>query len=244
MRRIRSTTRVSPGILFVEGPLSNWTVFHGQDSVELVDCGYPADRPLVEESIRLAGADPAQLTRILITHGHSDHLGASARFASESGVVVAAAPDELPNVRREATEQVTLGDLLPSALKRGTVRWTVAAVRAGGLGDIGVPGAVALEGDEVRLSTGHVLRIVPAPGHTSGSVCFLEPESRALLSGDAIVSGHPLLRESGELQQLPAFFHHDADAAARSARRLVLCDAEVVLPGHGPLIAFPASARP
>jgi len=44
--RIRSTTRVSPGVLFVEGPLSNWTVFHGGDDVELVDCGYPADRPL------------------------------------------------------------------------------------------------------------------------------------------------------------------------------------------------------
>jgi glyoxylase-like metal-dependent hydrolase (beta-lactamase superfamily II) len=75
-------------------------------------------------------------------------------------------------------------------------------------------------------------------------VCFLEPESRALLTGDAIVSGHPLLRETGELQQLPAFFQHDADEAARSARRLVLCDADLILPGHGPLVAFPASARP
>lgn len=244
MRSIRSTTRVAPGILFVEGPLSNWTVFHGDGAVELVDCGYPADRPLVEESIRLAGADSADLKRILITHGHSDHLGASAQFAAERGVVVAAAPSELPNVRRDITEQVTVADLLPSALKRGTVRWAIAAVRAGGLGDVGVRDAVALQGDEVTLSTGHALQLVPAPGHTTGSVCFFEPTSRALLTGDAIVTGHPLLRESGELQQLPAFFQHDPDEAALSARRLVLCDAEVVLPGHGPLVAFPASARP
>ncbi|MGO4592418.1 MBL fold metallo-hydrolase [Leifsonia sp. 2TAF2] len=244
MRSIRSTTRVAPGILFVEGPLSNWTVFHGNGAVELVDCGYPADRPLVEESIRLAGADPADLKRILITHGHSDHLGASAQFAAERGVVVATAPEELPNVRRQVTEQVTVAELLPSALKRGTVRWAAAAIRAGGLGDVGVPAAVALEGDEVLLSTGHTLTMVPAPGHTSGSVCFLEPESRALLTGDAIVTGHPLLRESGELQQLPAFFQHDPDEAALSARRLVLCDAALVLPGHGPLVVFPESARP
>jgi len=241
---IRSTTRVAPGVLFVEGPLSNWTVFHGDGAVELVDCGYPADRPLVEESIRIAGADPADLRRILITHGHSDHLGASAQFAAERGVMVAAAPAELPNVRRDVTEQVTVAELLPSALKRGTVRWAAAAIRAGGRADVGVPQAVALEGDEVPLSTGHTLTVVPAPGHTSGSVCFLEPESRALLTGDAIVTGHPLLRESGELQQLPAFFQHDADEAALSARRLVLCDAALVLPGHGPLVVFPESARP
>lgn len=244
MRRIRSTTRVAPGILFVEGPLSNWTVFHGRGSVELVDCGYPADRPLVEESIRLAGADPADLARILITHGHSDHLGASAQLASERGVVVAAAAAELPNVRRDITEQVTAADLLPSVFKRGTVRWTIAAIRAGGLGDVGVRDAVALDDGDVPLSTGHTLTVVPAPGHTSGSVCFFEPGSRALLSGDAIVTGHPLLPESAELQQLPALFHQDADRAALSARRLVLCDAVVVLPGHGPLVEFPESARP
>lgn len=159
-------------------------------------------------------------------------------------MVVATAPTELPNVRRDVTEQVTVADLLPSALKHRTVRWAIAAVRAGGLGDVGVRDAVALEGDAVALSTGHTLRLVPSPGHTSGSVCFFEPESRALLTGDAIVTGHPLLRESGELQQLPAFFQHDADEAALSARRLVLCDAAVVLPGHGPMIAFPADARP
>lgn len=236
MRAIRSTTRVAPGILFVEGPLSNWTVFHGDGAVELVDCGYPADLPLVEESIRVAGADPADLKRILITHGHSDHLGASARLAAERGVVVAAAPAELANVRRDVTEQVTVADLLPSVLKRGTVRWAVAAVRAGGLGDVGVPTPAALDGDEVALSTGHTLRILPAPGHTTGSVCFVEPVSRSLLSGDAIVSGHPLLRASGELQQLPGFFQHDADEAARTARLLVLCDADRLLPGHGPIV--------
>ena len=235
MTGIRSTVRVARGILFVEGPLSNWTVFTGDGAVELVDCGYPADLPLVEESIREAGADPADLRRILITHGHSDHLGASAHFASR-GVVVATTKDELPNVRREVTEQVTIRDLLPSILERGTVRWAIAAVRAGGLGDVGVSSAVALEGDEVRLSTGHTLQLVAAPGHTSGSVCFIEPVSRSLLSGDAIVGGHPLLRESGELQQLPGFFQHDPDEAARSAQRLVLCDVDRVLPGHGPIV--------
>ncbi|WP_348789094.1 MBL fold metallo-hydrolase [Leifsonia sp. NPDC080035] len=236
MREIRSTSEVAPGILFVEGPASNWTVFHGDGAVELVDCGYPADRPLVEASIRAAGAEPADLRRILITHGHSDHLGSSRELAVRHGAAVQTAAAELPNVRREVTEQVTVADLLPSVLKRGTVRWAVEAIRAGGLGDVGVPSATAFDGDTLELSTGHRLHVVATPGHTSGHACLFEPDARVLITGDVVVTGHALLRESGELQQLPAFFHHDVAAAAASARSLDLCDTAIVLPGHGPLL--------
>lgn len=238
MREIRSLTTVAPGILFVEGPASNWTVFHGDGRVELVDCGYPADQPLVEESIRAAGLDVSALVRIIVTHGHSDHLGA-ARAYNERGVEVLAAASELPNVRREVTEQVTVGDLLPVALRRGTIPWAVAAIRAGGLGDVGIPAAQAITSDVLELSTGHRLEVLPTPGHTTGHVCFFEPEAEALITGDALVTGHALLADSGELQQLPSFFHHEAGGAQESAQRLSLCDARWVLPGHGPAVRFP-----
>ncbi|MFE4467904.1 MBL fold metallo-hydrolase [Leifsonia sp. NPDC056824] len=236
MRELRSLTAVAPGILFVEGPASNWTVFHGRSHVELVDCGYPADRPLVEESIRSTGLDASALRRIIVTHGHSDHLGAARDFSEGSGVEVLAAESELPNVRREITEQVTVADLLPVALRRGTIPWAVAAIRAGGLGDVGVPSAQAIVGEAIELSTGHRLEVVPTPGHTTGHACFFEPDAEVLITGDALVTGHALLADAGELQRLPTFFHHDAAGAEASARRLSLCDARWVLPGHGPAL--------
>lgn len=236
MRRLRSFTIVAPGIAFAEGPAANWVVFTGRDAVELVDAGYPADRELVEASIRWAGGAVSQLRRILVTHGHSDHLGASRALAAETGAAVSTVPEELRNVRRDVTEQVTVADLLPSIAKRGTVRWAVSAIRAGGLGDVGVPGATALAGDDVELSTGHRLRVIPTAGHTSGHAAFFEPESGALISGDALVTGHPLLRASGRPQSLPAFFHHDREEAARSAAALDLAGVRLLLPGHGPLL--------
>lgn len=236
MRAIRSLTTVAPGILFAEGPASNWTVFHGAGRVELVDCGYPADRLLVEESIREVGLDLSALSRIIITHGHSDHLGAARLWSRRYGVEVLTAATELPNVRREITEQVTVGDLLPAALRRGTIPWTLAAIRAGGLSEVGIPSAQAIAGEALDLSTGHRLEVVPTPGHTTGHVCFFEPDAEALITGDAIVTGHALLDDDGELQQLPSFFHHDPDEAESSARRLSLCDASWVLPGHGPAV--------
>jgi glyoxylase-like metal-dependent hydrolase (beta-lactamase superfamily II) len=236
VRAIRSLTPVASGILFVEGPASNWTVFHGNGRAELVDCGYPADRLLVEESIRTAGLDLSALTRIVVTHGHSDHLGAARAWNKRYGVEVLTSASELPNVRREITEQVTVGELLPVALKRGTIPWAVAAIRAGGLGEVGIPTAQAITADALDLSTGHTLEVVPTPGHTSGHACFFETQSEALLTGDALVTGHALLADDGELQQLPSFFHHDADGAEASAQRLSLCDARWVLPGHGPAV--------
>lgn len=236
VRELRSLTAVAPGILFVEGPASNWTVFHGRGHVELVDCGYPADRRLVEESIRSTGLDVSALRRIIVTHGHSDHLGAARDFSERAGVEVLAAASELPNVRREITEQVTVADLLPVALRRGTIPWAVAAIRAGGLGDVGVPSAKAIPADVIELSTGHRLEVVPTPGHTTGHACFFEPDAEALITGDALVTGHALLADAGELQQLPTFFHHDAAGAEASAHRLSLCDARWVLPGHGPAL--------
>ena len=236
VREIRSLTTVAPGILFVEGPASNWTVFHGRGRVELVDCGYPADRPLVEESIRSTGLDVAALSRIIVTHGHSDHVGAARDYSDRHGVEVLAAAAELPNVRREVTEQVTVKDLLPVALRRGTIPWAVAAIRAGGLGEVGVPSAQAITADVLELSTGHHLEVLSTPGHTTGHACFFEPDAQVLITGDALVTGHALLPGTGELQQLPAFFHHDTDGAAASAQRLSLCDARWVLPGHGPAL--------
>ena len=230
MREIRSTTEVAPGILFVEGPASNWTVFHGGGSVELVDCGYPADRPLVEASIRQADAEPAALRRILITHGHSDHLGASRELAADYGARVQTAADELPNVRREVTEQVTVADLLPSVLKRGTVRWAVEAIRAGGLGDVGVPAATAFDGDTLALSTGHRLQVVATPGHTSNHLCFALAEADALFTGDHVMgwSTTVVAPPDGDM----------ADYMASLEKLHARSDA-VYYPAHGPQIDKP-----
>lgn len=65
----------APDVYFVEGPASNWIVARDQTGFILIDSGYPADRPLVLESIRHLGLNPAGARAVLITHGHVDHTG-------------------------------------------------------------------------------------------------------------------------------------------------------------------------
>jgi glyoxylase-like metal-dependent hydrolase (beta-lactamase superfamily II) len=55
-----------------------------------------------------------------------------------------------------------------------------------------------------------------------------------LISGDALVTGHPLAPRSGP-QLLPGLFNHDQDGCVRSLAALGLLDTEVLVPGHGPV---------
>jgi len=55
---------------------------------------------------------------------------------------------------------------------------------AGGTGTI-IP---VIQGDEIDLG-GRVLEVVDLPGHTPGSIAVLDPECRALISGDPIQDG-------------------------------------------------------
>jgi glyoxylase-like metal-dependent hydrolase (beta-lactamase superfamily II) len=62
-----------------------------------------------------------------------------------------------------------------------------------------------------------------------------------VISGDALVSGHPTSRIKGP-QLLPDMFHHERDRAVASLDVLEALDADTLLPGHGPLHTGPVRA--
>jgi glyoxylase-like metal-dependent hydrolase (beta-lactamase superfamily II) len=55
-----------------------------------------------------------------------------------------------------------------------------------------------------------------------------------LVSGDALVTSHPVSTHDGP-QLLPGLFNHDQAACVRSLSALSMLDTEVLLPGHGPV---------
>jgi glyoxylase-like metal-dependent hydrolase (beta-lactamase superfamily II) len=75
---------------------------------------------------------------------------------------------------------------------------------------------------------------VHTPGHTRGHVVFHLPDRGVLVSGDALVSGHATSRLRGP-QLLPGMFHHESARAVASLDVLEALDADVLLPGHGPV---------
>jgi len=73
----------------------------------------------------------------------------------------------------------------------------------------------------------------------TGGVAGRENRDRAaragvVISGDALITGHLTSPVSGP-QLLPRWFDHDRGAAAESLRIIGELDADILLPGHGPI---------
>ncbi|MGW0301344.1 MBL fold metallo-hydrolase [Streptomyces anthocyanicus] len=225
--------RVDDDIYSVSGSNTNWVIIKDGDSCTLIDTGYPADHTTLLASLDAVGLAPAAVAAILVTHAHNDHIGSAERLRVGHGTPVLMHEDEVPHARRDYLDQVSVGQVLAQAWRPGVLPWAVHALRAGGTTPVPVhgprpfptPGALDLPGTPVPVHT---------PGHTKGHCAYLLPASGILVSGDALVTAHPTSRLAGP-QLLPDMFHTDRARALASLAVIEGVDADVVVPGHGPL---------
>ncbi len=221
--------QVSDTVHLAVGPAVNWTLVADDTGVMLIDAGYPGDRTDVLASLRALGYDAGDVRAILLTHAHIDHLGSAIWFAGQYGTAVYCHADEVGHATRDYLEQASILDV---ALRIWRPRWAVwgaHVVRSGGLIRDGIPSARPLTAEVAAGLPGRPVA-VPTPGHTGGHCSYLV--DGALVSGDALVTGHPLLRRSGP-QLLPAVFSHSQEDCLRSVTALGRLDTDILLPGHG-----------
>src|SRR5690606_15717770 len=103
--------------------------------------------------------------------------------------------------------------------------------RKGALVRAGIPSTEALTEDVAETLPGRPLA-VPTPGHTGGHCSYVV--DGVLISGDALVTGHPLAPQAGP-QLLPAVFNHDEQGCVRSLTALAKLETDTLIPGHGDL---------
>ncbi|CAM5285238.1 MBL fold metallo-hydrolase [Streptomyces aurantiogriseus] len=226
--------QVADGTYLVHGSNTNWVILTEGDAVTLIDTGYPGDRQLVLDSLAAVGSSPEAVAAVLITHAHNDHLGSAEHLRATYGTPVYLHPAEVPHARREFLQQVTVGEVLRNVWRPGVLPWMVHVLQSGGTEQHPVTapepfpaatGPLDLPGRPVPVHT---------PGHTDGHAVFHLPEAGIVVSGDALVSGHRTSRVQGP-QLLPDMFHHERARAVASLDTIEELDADVLLPGHGPV---------
>lgn len=222
---------VAPGVHVAHTRVVNWVLLTDGDAVTLVDTGYPGQADEVDASLAALGRTPHDVVAVLLTHAHVDHLGSADRLGRRHGVPVYAHELELAHARRDVLHQATPLDVARNAWRPGVLRWSREITRLGALSKQGVDnpapflsaGPLDLPGHPVPVLTG---------GHTPGHTVFHLPQQGIVLTGDALVTGHPVSRTVGP-QPIAGFFDHDREGSLRGLASIAALDADVIVAGHG-----------
>ncbi len=161
---------------------------------------------------------------IVLTHGHSDHIGFAERGRAERGWPVRVHDLDAALARGEVPNPAKGGPVRPLPLL-GFLWWSIGhGARSHHLG------AVATYGDSATLDVPGSPHVTLVPGHTPGSAVLHFAGHDALFVGDAFCTYAVATGRKGP-QIAP--FSADADLALANLTKIEGIDASLLLPGHG-----------
>lgn len=219
---------ISSGIHRLGDEIVNVYVLEEAGAVTIVDAGVPAYWRLVPRALTALGRSLEDVRAILLTHGHSDHIGFAERARRECGWRVLVHQMDAALARGEVPNPAKGGGSMNIRPLLGFLLWSA---RRGALRQMHL-GEVSTFGDGATLDVPGSPRVVHVPGHTPGSAALYPEGRRTLIVGDALAT---YAVTTGERGPRIAPFTADAHEALGSLRRLESLDANDVLPGHGPI---------
>ena len=136
----------------------------------LVDAGVAGSTEAVLRMATDAGRDPGEISLLVLTHSHPDHIGGAPAIRRATGCIVAAHPAEaawIEDPSLQARERPIPGF---STLVEGPVKLD----------------RLVGDGDRIGIGNDRYLSVIHTPGHSAGSISLFLEDEGVLIAGDAV----------------------------------------------------------
>ncbi len=182
-----------------------------QTNCYLVGCEKTSQAAVIDPSwngrsiVAMAENDGWEITHILLTHSHFDHVGGLGEIKEETQAPIYVHPEAIDTLRNAPMSAGFFGVKIPSP-----------------------PGPDELLIDNQIIEVGELmLEVLYTPGHAPGHVCFYISEYHIVFDGDVLFQGNigRFDLPGGDFKRLMNSINE---------RLMTLPDETKVFPGHGP----------
>ena len=211
--------KIADGIYQVEGVNCNVYLAEDGDKLILIDTGLPRSDKKILKAIKELGRKPEDVTTIIITHFHIDHIGSLKKMKQATNAKVAAHEldaDYIAGTRPAPKPKNLMIKALNSVMKADPV-------------DLNIK---LKDNDKVGRLT-----VVFTPGHSEGSISLYDSERKVMFVGDAVRF------MDGKMQGPPERFTSDPQKGEESIGHLATFDFDIMLSGHGQPLMSEASKK-
>ncbi|RST61205.1 MBL fold metallo-hydrolase [Siminovitchia terrae] len=195
-----------------------------KNELTLVDTALPNSYKSIIDTAQKVGKP---LTRIVLTHAHRDHIGSLDKLKEML-------PDVMVYISKR-DERLLRGD---RSLDKNENKTPIK-------GGVPKPGEVKTQPDVLLQEGDRIgsLKAISTPGHTPGSMSFIDERTKAIIAGDAFQTRGGV-SVSGHIQVLfpfPAMATWNKEEALKSAIKIKNQNPSLLAVGHGKMVMQPGS---
>ena len=216
--------KIIDDVYLVPGVTANCYIIVGPDGLTMIDTGLPYSEKTILRYMVGKGWSARDVRRILITHADLDHYGCLAALQKASGACTYASRLEAAAMAKGRSSR-PVERSINTALQRFLIAIFSRLIKP-----------IPIQVDEI-LAEGQVLpvlgglQVVETPGHSPGHLSYFVPSAGILFCGDSMRSdGKKGFRASRSRND---WDHAQANASVRKQAGL---GAQIVGPGHGPVV--------